>query len=360
MVKRVLHVVPNMNVGGLETFIMNVYRNIDREEIQFDFLEHYTDTSYYDDEISKLGGNIYHFSLRNDNNIFKYIIKLNKFFKEHKEYKVIHCHMESIGAVVFLIAKVHGVEVRIGHAHTDSVPNGIKGKVKRITSLFFKYFTTVNLACSKEAGNYLFKDRKFRVIPNGIDFELFKFDESKRMFLRNKYKFNDDDFIIGHVGRMDDAKNQLFLLDVFNEYYKNNSKARLVLVGDGELKFKLVDRINELNLADVVLLLGVRSDVNELMSMFDLFAFPSKFEGLGIVLIEAQINGLRTLASDVIPKNTNISNYISYLPLEVKCWVNELNKDIVRDNKIVYKKNKDNYDIRIVVDKIKKIYNKGV
>lgn len=357
---RVLHIVPNMNVGGLETFIMNVYRNIDRDEIQFDFLEHYMESSYYDDEIIKLGGKIYHFSLRNDNNIFKYIINLNKFFREHKEYKVIHCHMESVGAMVFLIAKFHGVKVRIGHAHTDSVPKGIKGKVKKITSWFFKYTTTVNLACSKEAGNYLFKNKKFKVIPNGIDFELFKFNEDKRKLLRDKYNFSDNNFVIGHVGRMDDAKNQLFLLDVFYEYHKYNSLAKLVLVGDGELRSKIVDKINDLKLNGDVLLLGVRSDVNELLSMFDLFAFPSKFEGLGIVLIEAQLNGLRTIASDVIPRNTNISNYISYLPLDVMGFVNEFKKYNYRDNKIIYKKNKDSFDIRLVVDKIKKIYNKGV
>lgn len=355
---KVLHIVPNMNVGGLETFIMNVYRNIDRNKIQFDFVEHYKDESAYDKEIKSLGGTIYHFTLRNDNNIFKYIKNLNKLFKEHKEYKVIHCHMESIGALVFLIAKFHGIKIRIGHAHTNSVTNNLKGKIKRFTSSFFKYTTTINLACSDEAGKYLFKNKKFIVIPNGIDFEKFKFNKEKRNELRKKFNLNKE-LVIGHVGRMDDAKNQLFLIDVFNKYQKYNKNSKLFLVGDGEYKNKIINKIKELNLEDKVVLLGVRSDVNELMSMFDLFAFPSKFEGLGIVLIEAQVNGLKCLASNNIPRNTNISNYIKYISLNENSWVNEMTKLSKRDNKIVYKKSKNKFDILNVTDRLMKIYKKG-
>lgn len=355
---RVLHIVPNMNAGGLETFIMNIYRNIDRNEFQFDFLEHYQEESFYDSEIQSLGGKIYHFSLRNDNNIFKYIIKLNKFFKDHREYKVIHCHMESIGSLVFMIAKLHGVKIRIGHAHTNSVNKNFKGYIKRFISLFFKYTTTINLACSDEAGKYLFKNKEFLVIPNGIDFEKFKFNQEQRLKLRNEYNLKDK-FVIGHVGRMDDAKNQLFLIDIFNDYQRYNSDSVLVLVGDGEYKDRILTKINELNIEDKVLLLGVRNDVNDLFSMFDVFAFPSKFEGLGICLIESQMNGLMTLTSKDIPQNTNISNYIKYLPLEVNEWVSVLKHISKRDDKIIYNKEMDKYNILNVVDTIKKIYEKG-
>ncbi len=355
---RVLHIVPNMNAGGLETFIMNVYRNIDRNKFQFDFLEHYKEESFYDSEIQSLGGKIYHFSLRNDNNIFKYIIKLNKFFKDHREYKVVHCHMESIGFLVFMIAKLYGVKIRIGHAHTNSVNKNFKGYIKRFISLFFKYTTTINLACSYEAGKYLFKNKEFIVIPNGIDFEKFKFNQEQRLKLRNEYNLKDK-FVIGHVGRMDDAKNQLFLIDVFNDYQRYNSDSVLVLVGDGEYKDRILTKINELNIEDKVLLLGVRNDVNDLFSMFDVFAFPSKFEGLGICLIESQMNGLMTLTSKDIPQNTNISNYIKYLPLEVNEWVSVLKHISKRDDKIIYNKEMDKYNILNVVDTIKKIYKKG-
>lgn len=356
---RVLHIVPNMNSGGLETFIMNVYRNIDRNKFQFDFLEHYQEKSFYDSEIQSLGGKIYHFSLRDDNNIFKYIIKINKFFKNHNEYKVIHCHMESIGSLVFIIAKIHGIKIRIGHAHTNSFNKNLKGYVKRFLSLFFKYTTTINFACSNEAGRYLFKNKKYIVIPNGINFQKFKFNKNKRIKLRKEYNL-EDKFVIGHVGRMDDSKNQLFLIDVFNQYQKFNNNSMLILVGDGEFKNKILKKISKLNIENKVLLLGIRNDVNDLLSMFDVFAFPSKFEGLGICLIEAQINGLMTLTSENIPKNTNISNYIKYLPLEVNKWVTALKNVNKRDNKIVYNEEMKKYNIESVVDILKKTYEKGV
>lgn len=355
MNKRILHIVPNMNMGGLETFIMNVYRNIDRNKIQFDFLEHYKEESFYDKEITNLGGKIYHFTFRNDNNIFKYIYNLNNFFKEHKEYEVIHCHMESIGALIFVIAKIHGINIRIGHAHTNSTSNNLKGIIKRITSSFFKYTTTVNLACSKEAGKYLYFNKKFTVIPNGINFDKFKFNKEKRTQLRNKYNLNNK-FVIGHVGRMDKAKNQLFLIDVFYEYQKSNSKSILVLIGDGELKNEIVLKVKDLNIEDKVLMLGVRSDINDIYSMFDLFLFPSLYEGLGIVLIEAQINGLTSLVSKNIPRSTKISDSIKYLPLDKDKWVNEIKKIVKRRNKIVYNTKKDDYDIKNVVKTLTKIY----
>lgn len=355
---RVLHVVPNMNAGGLETFIMNIYRNIDRNEIQFDFLEHYQEKSFYDDEINSLGGKIYHFSLRDDNNIFKYIKNLISFFKYHKEYQVIHCHMESIGALLFIIAKFYGIKIRIGHAHTNSVSNNLKGYIKRFTSSFFKYTTTINLACSELAGYYLFKNKKFTVIPNGIDFDKFVFNEQKREEIRIKYNLTNN-FVIGHVGRMDDAKNQLFLIDVFNEYLKYNNNSKLVLIGDGEYKAKIQTKIKKYGIESNVLLLGVKSNINEFLSAFDLFVFPSKFEGLGIALIESQINGLKTLTSDNIPSNTNISNYIKYIPLNEQDWLSEIIKVNKRDNKIIYNKNKDNFNIKTVTDKLIKIY-KGV
>lgn len=356
MKTRILHIVPNMNMGGLETFIMNVYRNVNRNKIQFDFLEHYQEESAYDKEIIELGGRIYRFSLRNDNNIFKYIINLNKFFKEHQEYKIIHCHMESIGALIFFIAKLYGIKVRIGHAHTNSTNKNLKGVIKRIISKPFKYTTTLNLACSDEAGKYLFKYKKYIVIPNAIDIDKFKHDEKARKELRKKLKI-DNEFVIGHVGRMDKGKNQLFLIDVFNEYLNVNSNAKLVLVGDGEDYNKILNKVNELNISDKVIFTGVRHDIDKMYSVFDLFVFPSLYEGLGIVLIEAQVNGLRCLVSDTVPKTTKVSDGIKYLSLkDYSLWVKEIVKNQNKDNDIKYNKLLDDYDINLLVKKLEKIY----
>lgn len=356
MKTRILHIIPNMNMGGLETFIMNVYRNIDRDKIQFDFLEHYQEESAYDKEILALGGKIYHFTLRNDNNIVKYIIDLWKFFRKHQEYRVIHCHMESIGALLFFIAKIHGVKVRIGHAHTTSTNKNIKGFIKKIISKPFKYTTTLNLACSDEAGKYLFKHKKYIVIPNAIEIDKFKYDEKVRRILRKELKI-DKSFVIGHVGRMDKGKNQLFLIEVFNEYLKVNSDAKLVLVGDGEDRKKIVDKIKLLKLEEKVILTGVRQDINEIYSMFDIFVFPSLYEGLGIVLIEAQVNGLRCLVSDTVPKTTKVSNGIKYLSLkDSSVWVKEFSKYQSNGHQVKYNKLLNDYNIDFLVKKLEKIY----
>lgn len=351
---RVLHIVPNMNMGGLETFIMNVYRHIDREKIQFDFLEHYKDESSYDKEIESLGGKIYHFSLRNDNNIIKYIFNLNKFFKMHKEYKVLHCHMESIGALVFIIAKLNGVKVRIGHAHTNYTNNNLKGIIKRILSKAFKYTTTINLACSYEAGKYLFNNKKFTIIFNGIDFSKFKYNNKIRNDFIKEYDLKDK-YVIGHVGRMDPGKNHMFLIDVFFEYQKIYANSVLVLVGDGEERNKIKEKIKEYNIEDKVLLLGVRNDIYNLYSLFDVFLFPSLYEGLGIVLIEAQINGLSCITSKNIPRSTKISNLIKYVELDKNKWLNALLK-VKKRKKAIYNKNKNNYDITKVVNILTNIY----
>ena len=158
--------------------------------------------------------------------------------------------------------------------------------------------------------------------------------------------------VIGHVGRMDKGKNQLFLLDVFAKYIKNNLDARLVMVGDGEDYLKITNKIKELRLEDYVLLLGVRQDINQLYSMFDVFVFPSLYEGLGIVLIEAQVNGLTCLTSDTVPRTTKISNGIKYLPLnDIEGWVKELKNIKSNNHQLKYKKLFNNYDKKKLVNK---------
>lgn len=356
---RVLHVVPNMQVGGLETFIMNIYKNIDRDKIQFDFLEHYKEESAYDEQIRSLGGNIYHFSLRNDNNIFRYIINLNKFFKEHKEYKIIHCHMESIGSLVFFIARFHGIKICIGHSHTTSANKNIKGFVKKMISKPFKFFTDYNFACSKEAGKYLFGKKEFEVISNAIDMKKFVFNKKIRNKLRKEFHL-ENSFVIGHVGRMDKGKNQLFLLDIFNSYQKVDPNSFLVLIGDGEDREKIVHKINNYGLNDKVLLLGIRKDVYELYSMFDMFVFPSLFEGLPLTLIEAEVNGLTCLASDNISKECIISDKIHFLDVNENAlkWKDKIIE--IKDTKrevVNFNDNKEKYNI---VDLAKYLENKYI
>ncbi|MDD3341524.1 MAG: glycosyltransferase family 1 protein [Bacilli bacterium] len=334
---RILQIVPNMQMGGLETFIMNLYRNMDRSKVQFDFLVHYQARKFFDDEIDDKGGKIYHFSLRDNNNIIKYIKELNKFYKNHPEYKVIHCHMSSIGFINFLIAKKNGIKVRIAHSHNSSTDSSIKGKVKRIMMLPYKYVSTINYACSTEAGKYLYGNKPFDMIPNAIDPKKFKFDEKNRDNLRKKYNIDKSNILIGHIGRFNIQKNHEFLLDSFSEALKENDNLRLMLIGDGELMPNVKKRIHQLNLQNYVTLTGVVDDSWKYYSAFDIFALPSIFEGLPVVGVEAQCSGVYCLFADNITKDVEISDRIEYLKLNKTVWKNKfINIDTKNRNRNSY------------------------
>lgn len=345
---RILQVVPNMQSGGLETFLMNVYKNIDRNKVQFDFLVHYKEEKFYDEEINALGGKIFRFSLRDNNNIFKYIKELDDFFRKHKEYKVIHCHMASIGFLVFWIAKRNGIKTRIAHSHDSSTENTFKGKIKRLLMQPYKYISTVNYACSKQAGKFLFGKKNFEIIPNGIEIEKFKFSADIRNKKRDELNLKEDEFLIGHVGRFSELKNHKFLIDVFYEVYKENRHAKLVMVGSGELEQKIKDKAKMLGISENTIFLENRKDVNELYQAFDCFAFPSKAEGLGIALVEAQVSGLNVICSKSIPQEVKISDNIDMLELDKEIW----KMDILKKSQLKSRNSIDNrifqYDIKYV------------
>lgn len=319
---RILQIVPNMQAGGLESFIMNIYRNIDREKIQFDFLVHYDETKHFDNEIEELGGKIYRFNLRNDNNIFKYIVQLNKFYKKHKEYSVIHCHMSSIGFINFLIAKKNGINVRIAHSHNSATDRTVKGLIKRLMILPYKYVSTINYACSNEAGKFLYGKRNFEFIPNSIDVEKYKFSNEKRSSIRKKYNINSNSIVIGSVGRFNIQKNHKFIVKVFNNYHKKNPNSYLILIGDGELRKDIEKMVDEYKISENVIFTGVVSNVYDYYSAMDYFLLPSLFEGLPLVGIEAQASGANVLATDNITRQVEVTDNIYYLPIDnEKNWV---------------------------------------
>lgn len=321
---RVLQVVPNMQQGGLENFIMNIYRNIDREKVQFDFLVHYQKKQFFDDEIEKLGGKIYRFSLRDDNNIIKYIREINKFYREHNEYKVIHCHMSSIGFINFFIAKKNGIKVRIAHSHNSSTDKTIKGRIKRLMMLPYKYVSTLNYACSNDAGKYLYGNKEYTIIPNAIDTYKFKFNQDKRKEYRKKLNIDDRQFVIGHIGRFNIQKNHRFIIKVFNEYLKINKEAILLLIGDGELLKEIKSLCKKLNIEKNVIFIKNVKNIYDYYNIMDLFMLPSFFEGLPVVGIEAQTNGLHCLFSDNITEEAKVSDKVEYLELDCNVWVEKI------------------------------------
>lgn len=321
-----------MNRGGIETFIMNVFRNIDRTKVSFDFLLGTEDECDYNKEILALGGNI-HYIPDCRNGLFKNIKMLNRFYKEHPEYKIIHLHASALLNIVpLVVAKKHNIPVRIIHSHSTSVcGNPLRNLLHIFNKLWLTDYATHYLACSKLAGEWMFsskyKKTPYQIINNGIDIDNFKFDPDKRNELRKHLCINDK-FVVGHVGSFSKAKNHSFLLDIFSNIKEKSDDAILLLVGDGNLRKNIEDKIRKLGLSDSVILTGKRTDIAELMCAMDVFAFPSLHEGLGIVAIESQCNGLKTIVADTIPEDAFITPLISKLPLELSAekWAREIIK----------------------------------
>lgn len=297
---RILHVVTYMGRGGLETMLMNYYRNIDRDKVQFDFLTHRDFEADYDQEIGSLGGEIYHLPRLNPFSP-AYLKRLDQFFMEHREYKIVHSHLDCMAGIPLKYAKRNGVPVRIAHAHNSSQ---VRDK-KYILKLYFKRsitkYATHLFACSREAGKWMFATDKFQVLNNAIDAGKYVYDGAVRKKVRDELGIASDTFVFGHVGRFSAQKNHTFLIDIFENILQKHSDSRLLLVGDGELRKDVEDKCRRAGIENKVIFTGVRTDVAELMQGMDVFLFPSLFEGLGIVAVEAQAAGMPCLISDKVP-----------------------------------------------------------
>lgn len=369
---RVLHVVGRMDRGGIETFIMNLYRNIDRDKVQFDFLAHYGKEADYNEEIRRLGGKIYEMPViksttkTNYQKVFTYIKALNQFFKEHNEYTVVHGHMTNTATIYMPIAKKHGVKCCIAHSHSSRGKKGLLGVATNILQFPVKRIADEHFACSKTAAKWLFNEKvvsenKVKIIPNAIDAEVYDFNE----YIRNIYRKDlqlENKFVIGHVGAFRHEKNHNFLVDVFNEVLKMEPESVLVLVGDGALKSDIERKINRLNLTGKVRLLGLRSDVAKIMQAMDIFVMPSHFEGLPLVGVEAQAAGLPCILSTGVTNEVKITDRLEFLPLSVgeKIWAQKIveyknpNKRYSTKDEIV----KAGYDIKEITNQLQDFYLK--
>ena len=312
---RILHVFGKLNRGGAETFIMNVYRNIDRSKIQFDFMAHTADKCAYDDEIEELGGKIYRVPAYKVTNDLKYKSEWQKFFKNNKEHKIIHGHMTSTAAIYLKIAKKNGLTA-VSHIHSTSSGKGLAAAVKDIMQKPLKNIANCLFACSEAAGVYCYGTKvDFHVIKNAIDTKKFVYDTKMRKKIRTELRI-EGKFVIGHIGRFTEAKNHSFILEIFKKIYENNNNAVLLLVGDGELRGDIEKKVDEMGLKDDVIFTGIRSDIPELLCAMDVFLFPSLWEGLPVTLVEAQASGVRCVVSDVITKETALTDLIEYISLE--------------------------------------------
>lgn len=362
---RILHVIGAMNCGGAETMVMNLYRNIDREKIQFDFLVHTEKECFFDNEIRALGGKIYSVPRFNLINLFRYKKELRKFFKEHPEYTAVHGHIGSSACVYLSVAKKHGMYA-IAHSHnTNSTEISLKNILYRLFSLRTRRVADHFFACSRDAGIDRFgikiaNAKNFSVLPNAIQTENFVYNDSIRQKAREDLGFSDE-FVVGHIGRFSYQKNHEYLLEIFAEILKIKKDAILLLLGDGELRDEIERKISELNLNGRVVLAGVRKDANRLLQAMDCFVFPSHFEGLGIVAIEAQCNGLPCFINEELPQDLNINSNLSRLSIKAspKIWAKEIIEKSLRvDSKAAFNNVKNaGYDIKNSAEELAEFYS---
>ncbi|CCY29742.1 glycosyltransferase family 1 protein [Roseburia inulinivorans] len=355
---RILQVVNIMDRAGLETMLMNYYRNIDRTKVQFDFLTHRIEKGAYEDEIISMGGKVYHAPRLYPQNYKKYFGFMKAFFMEHPEYKIIHSHIDAMSYFPLQAAKNSGVPVRIAHSHSSKFDRDIKLPIKFIAQKNITKVATINCACGEVAGRFMFHERPFKIVRNAVDIEKFKYDsiigERKRKELGIENKF-----IIGHVGRYCYIKNQMFLIDVFNCVIKFKPNAHLLLVGKGENQKKIEEKIEKLGLKNKVTLLIDRSDVAELYQAMDIFVMPSLFEGLPVVGIEAQASGMPCLVSNRISKELLITSNIKMINLDKNKeeWAKEImNTSITRNGNARQELIDAGYDIVSEAEKLQRWY----
>ena len=361
---RVLQVVTIMNRGGLETMLMNYYRKIDRNKIQFDFIVHREERGDYDDEIEDMGGRIYRMCPIKPGNYRKYFKQLDEFFTNNKEYNVVHSHINENSGFILKYAKKHNVDCRIAHSHLADLKLDYKYLFRLYGRKNLNPNVTDYFACSVDAGKWLFKNPKKNVVVlnNAVDTNLFKLNSEKRERVRKELKI-EGKFVIGHVGRFNPQKNHEFLIKVFNEILKIKEDAVLLLIGEGYLQEKIKEQVKDLGIEENVKFLGLRTDISDLMQGMDLFFFPSLFEGLPVVLVEAQAVGLKCVTSTGVTKESDLTNSIEFYDLDLspREWAEKivsLNTDRMNNSEILKEKGYDSStNIKWLVDFYSKYYN---
>ncbi|MFT4412589.1 glycosyltransferase family 1 protein [Fredinandcohnia humi] len=323
---RILHVVVNMNRGGAETLIMNLFRNINRSKVQFDFLT--CKEGVFDKEIEELGGIIHRIPYVNEVGHFGYINSLNNFFMNHPNYQIVHTHLNKMSGLATRAAKKNGIKYCITHSHNTGGEGSFMAKAyKWYSSLYIRTNTDYQFACSQAAAKWLFgnKSNDAKLLNNGIEPELFMYSPEVRNNKREELGIRDQ-LVIGHVGRFTKQKNHHFLIEIFAQFVKRRPNSILLLCGEGVLKKEIENRVKELDIQDKVMFLGVRNDVHQLLQVFDIFLFPSLHEGLPVTLIEAQAAGIPCVISDEITTEVDLGmNLIKFLKINnVDMWVDEL------------------------------------
>ena len=360
---RVLHVFGALNPGGVETLVLNVYRCIDRSKIQFDFALTQGVKSLFDDEVLEMGGRPFYFDQNRsiDSN-------LSDILENYGPFQAVHSHIYFYSGIILRNAARHGVPVRIAHAHNTSFGQIYTWKRKAYEWLMRRlilHYSTVLLGCSTDACEYVFgsgcmDDPRCSILYNGFDVNAFRFCEEDRNKIRQEYNLTNS-LVVGHVGRFEDQKNHMQLVEQFAALHKIQPDTMLLLVGRGSLIDTVRQKCETLGIKDFVVFAGAQKKPAPYLSAMDVFLFPSLYEGLGSALIEAQANGLYVITSaDVVPADINVTGNAVFIPLTEtpEVWAQEIQSHFGRKNPdIANSKVAEKYEIRVVMKKLASIYS---
>lgn len=361
--ERVLVLITSLDRGGAETMVMNYYRHFDRSKIQYDFLVNRDSEGSYEKEILALGGRIFRMTPMYPQYFSRYKDEFRHFLSKHSEYKIIHSHLEERSYFPLRIAEEFGVPVRIAHAHNVYR----QFDVKQVFREYFRYklrnHVTHAFACSKEAGLWLFGDEivnsdEYVHVYNAIDLSLYHFNLQSRNETRSKLGINSKSVVFGNVGRLSKQKNQKFLLDVYSDVLKEMPNSNLLIIGDGEMRADLYNYSKRIGIKNNIIFTGSVPDVWNYLQAMDCFVFPSRFEGLGMALVEAQVTGLPCIASEAVPREADVSDNVLFLPLTSKkeLWVRRCIDlgHLSRNNE--YNSKISHYDISVEAKKLQQFY----
>lgn len=359
---RILHVVGAMNRAGTETMVMNIYRNLDRDKVQFDFIS-YKQDAHYDDEIKQMGGRIIKLSKTQS------IKEIYNAIKQYGPYQAVHSHTLFHCGIANVAAKLADVRIRISHAHTtlDRADSFIRKIYIKAMRYIINSFSTSLLACSDEAGRYLFGEKSksnFTYFPNMIEYLKFLNEQSKEVNRFKEEKGLKNSIVIGHIGRFIKAKNHIFLLEIIKSVIKKDNSIKLLLVGDGDLRSQIEATAKQKGIHDNIRFVGIRNDIPTILHGMDVFVFPSIYEGLGLVLLEAQASGLPCVVSEAIQPEADLNiNLVSRLSLAdgADVWADKIlelaGKKEKDTKKIVNGFEANGYSLPLGISKLMDIYN---
>ncbi|EDY96719.1 glycosyltransferase, group 1 family protein [Phocaeicola plebeius DSM 17135] len=368
MEKRVLHITEKLQAAGIESFIMNMYRNINRKNVQFDFYVTRNENEFYDKEINQLGGKKFTSSIKNKSIILKIIIEsfyLYHFLRKHK-YSIVHLHTCTPLRILYLLAaKFAGVNTRIIHSHSAAISEKSKLKyfIYSLFRLLIKHSANYYFACSEAAAQWMYnrsilQDKHYQVIYNGINTQDFAFDNITRSTYRKALNI-EDKFVICHTGRFLEQKNQSFLVELMEELIKIDNNVILLLIGTGYMEEQIKNMIKNKHLEKYIHCLGVRSDVSQLLQAADCYVMPSLYEGLPVAAVEAICAGLPCILSENITKEVDICNNIPFISLNAskETWIAAIIKAKEWKRQDISVKVKEaGYDVHDVANKLEQFY----